>query len=123
MTKYYVMLTELAFESIAEDYCSEFESWQLKTLMDKGVSSEILRDWLESEYPEEQFDEGDICDFNSCIINHAEWLIEEAKQEAAYELTSSIDNIISDHCGCLEDDEIASIFIEYASRYLPNKFN
>lgn len=112
------MLTNLSFEEIAEDYCAEFSDYNLIEIAKEGVNTDLLEEWLASEYPEETFDEEDIDDFLSCIINYAEFIVNELKRDAADELRSSIETIVSDSCGILEDYELASIFADYVTTYL-----
>lgn len=112
------MSTNLSFEEIAEDYCAEFSDYNLVEIAKEGVSTDLLEEWLASEYPEETFDEEDINDFLSCIINYAEFIVNERKRDAADELRSSIETVVSDSCGILEDYELASIFADYVTTYL-----
>lgn len=109
------MLTNL--ESIAEDYCSAFSDYQLISVKDEGVDLTELANWMESEI-EEEFDDNDIEELNQEIMSYAEFMVNEAKQEAASELRSSIETVIDDSCSVLEDHEIASILVDYASAYL-----
>lgn len=112
------MSTNLSFEEIAEDYCAEFSDYNLVEIAKEGVDTDVLEEWLTSEYPEEIFDEEDINDFLSCIINYAEFIVNERKRDAADELRSSIETVVNDSCGILEDYELASIFADYVTTYL-----
>lgn len=104
-------------ESIAEDYCSTFSDYELISVKDDGVDLDSLRDWMESEL-EEEFDETDVEQLNEEIMSYAEFIVNERKQEAASELRSTIEVVISDQCSILEDYEIASILADYVSGYL-----
>ena len=112
------MSANLNFETIAEDYCAEFSDYNLVEIAKEGIDTDVLKEWLVSEYPEETFDEEDVDDFLSCIINYAEFIVNERKQDAANELRSSIEICVSDSCGILEDYELASIFADYVTTYL-----
>ena len=111
-------MADITLEEIAENYCSGFDSESLKGIINNNISSEELKEWLESEYPEEKFNDDNINDLIDYIIEQAKWQIDEAKQEEAEELRSSIEDAVKNQCYTLENYEIASILADYVVQYL-----
>ena len=112
------METDLILEEVAEDYLSGVDSESLKDIVNSNIDREELKNWLESEYPEEKFDDDNISDFIDYIVEQAKWQIDETKQNEASELRSSIEDAIRNQCYTLENYEIASILADYVVRYL-----
>lgn len=112
-------MTDLILEEIAEDYISGLDSESLKDITNSSnINSEELKNWLESEYPEEKFDDDNVSDLIDYIVEQAKWQIDETKQNEASELRSSIEDAIRNQCYTLENYEIASILADYVVRYL-----
>ena len=109
------------FYNLAEDYLSDSNFSDLVKIKNNKFNESDLEDWLNSEI-EEEVSSSDLEEFKSCIFEHAEYLIEESKQEAIHELRSSIDSTIEYHCDCLEDHELAAVFAEYVTAYLNSKY-
>lgn len=105
------------FDAVAESYCSTFSDYELIDIKDNGIDFDVLKEWAESEIEGFSTDE-DVEDLNNAIMSYADFIVNERKQEAASELRSSIETIINDSCGILEDYEIASIFADYVTTYL-----
>lgn len=105
------------FDAVAENYCSTFSDYELIDIKDNGIDFDVLKEWAESEVEGFSTDE-DVEDLNNAIMSYADFIVNERKQEAASELRSSIEAVIDEHCSILEDYEIASILVEYVSRYL-----
>ena len=111
-------MADIMLEEVAENYCSGFDSESLKGIINNNINSEELKEWLESEYPEEKFNDDNINDLIDYIIEQAKWQIDEAKQEEAEELRSSIEDAVRNQCYTLENYEIASILADYVVQYL-----
>lgn len=111
-------MADITLEEVAENYCSGFDSESLKGIINNNINSEELKEWLESEYPEEKFNDDNINDLIDYIIEQAKWQIDEAKQEEAEELRSSIEDAVKNQCYTLENYEIASILADYVVQYL-----
>lgn len=111
-------MADITLEEVAENYCSGFDSESLKGIINNNINSEELKEWLESEYPEEKFNDDNINDLIDYIIEQAKWQIDEAKQEEAEELRSSIEDAVRNQCYTLENYEIASILADYVVQYL-----
>lgn len=109
------------FENLAENYLSCADTQSLKKIIKNGEDIESLKDWLNSEL-NENINNSDVEEFNNCIIGYAEYIINEDKQNAIYELRNSIDSAIDNYCEVLEDYELAAIFAEYVTTYLKNEF-
>ena len=111
-------MADIILEEVAEDYCSGLDTESLKDIVNSNIDREELKNWLESEYPEEKFDDDNISDFIDYIIEQAKWQIDEAKREEAEELRSSIEDATRNQCYTLENYEIASILADYVVQYL-----
>lgn len=111
-------MADIILEEVAEDYCSELDTESLKDIVNSNIDREELKNWLESEYPEEKFNDDNISDFIDYIVEQAKWQIDETKQNEASELRSSIEDAIRNQCYTLENYEIASILADYVVRYL-----
>ena len=111
-------MADITLEEVAENYCSGFDSESLKGIINNNINLEELKEWLESEYPEEKFNDDNINDLIDYIIEQAKWQIDEAKQEEAEELRSSIEDAVRNQCYTLENYEIASILADYVVQYL-----
>ena len=111
-------MADIILEEAAEDYCSGLDTESLKDIVNSNIDREELKNWLESEYPEEKFDDDNISDFIDYIVEQAKWQIDETKQNDASELISSIEDAIRNQCYTLENYEIASILADYVVRYL-----
>ena len=111
-------------EELAEDYLANSDLSELTSIItnERGVDLQDLKDWLFCEDPEETIPDGFLEDLNSCIINHAEWLIDESKRDATESLRNSLYNALDDYCQCLEDSEVASILIDIASTLLKPQY-
>lgn len=105
------------FDAVAEGYCSTFSDYELIDIKDNGIDFDVLKEWAESEVEGFSTDE-DVEDLNNAIMSYADFIVNERKQEAASELRSTIEVVISDQCSILEDYEIASILADYVSGYL-----
>ena len=46
-------MADITLEEVAENYCLGFDSESLKGIINNNISSEELKEWLESEYPED----------------------------------------------------------------------
>ena len=110
-------MADITLEEVAENYCLGFDSESLKGIINNNISSEELKEWLESEYPEEKFNDDNINDLIDYIIEQAKWQIDEAKREEAEELRSSIEFVLNSQYS-LENYEIASILADYVVQYL-----
>ena len=110
-------MADITLEEVAENYCLGFDSESLKGIINNNISSEELKEWLESEYPEEKFNDDNINDLTDYIIEQAKWQIDEAKREEAEELRSSIEFVLNSQYS-LENYEIASILADYVVQYL-----
>lgn len=112
------METDLILEEIAEDYLSGVDSESLKDIANSSdINSEELKEWLESDYPEKEFNDNNISDLIDYIVVQAKWKIEKAKQKDASELRSSIEFVLNSQYS-LENYEIASILADYVVQYL-----
>ena len=111
-------MADIILEEVAEDYCSGLDTESLKDIVNSNINSEELKNWLESEYPEEKFDDDNVSDLIDYIVEQAKWQIEEIKQNEASELRSSIEDAIRNQCYTLEIYEIASILADYVVQYL-----
>ena len=111
-------MADIILEEVAEDYCSGLDTESLKDIVNSNIDREELKNWLESEYPEEKFDDDNISDFIDYIVEQAKWQIDETKQNEGSELRSSIEDAIRNQCYTLENYEIASILADYVVRYL-----
>ena len=111
-------MADIILEEVAEDYCSGLDTESLKDIVNSNIDREELKNWLESEYPEEKFDDDNISDFIDYIVEQAKWQIDETKQNEASELRSSIEDAIRNQCYTLENYEIASLLAAYVVRYL-----
>ena len=111
-------MADIILEEVAEDYCSGLDTESLKDIVNSNIDREELKNWLESEYPEEKFDVDNISDFIDYIVEQAKWQIDETKQNEASELRSSIEDAIRNQCYTLENYEIVSILADYVVRYL-----
>ena len=111
-------MADIILEEVAEDYCSGLDTESLKDIVNSNIDREELKNWLESEYPEEKFDDDNISDFIDYSVEQAKWQIDETKQNEASELRSSIEDAIRNQCYTLENYEIASILADYVVRYL-----
>ena len=111
-------MADIILEEVAEDYCSGLDTESLKDIVNSNIDREELKNWLESEYPEEKFDDDNISDFIDYIVEQAKWQIDETKQNEASELRSSIEDAIRNQCYTLENYEIASILADYVVQYL-----
>lgn len=112
------MEIDLILEEIAEDYLSGVDSESLKDIANSSdINSEELKEWLESDYPEKEFNDNNISDLIDCIVVQAKWKIEKAKQKDASELRSSIEFVLNSQYS-LENYEIASILADYVVQYL-----
>ena len=111
-------MADIILEEVAEDYCSGLDTESLKDIVNSNINSEELKNWLESEYPEEKFDDDNVSDLIDYIVEQAKWQIEEIKQNEASELRSSIEDAIRNQCYTLENYEIASILADYVVQYL-----
>ena len=111
-------MADIILEEVAEDYCGGRDTESLKGIVNSNIDREELKNWLESEYPEEKFDDDNISDFIDYIVEQAKWQIDETKQNEASELRSSIEDAIKNQCYTLENYEIASILADYVVRYL-----
>lgn len=111
-------MADIILEEVAEDYCSGLDTESLKDIVNSNIDREELKNWLESEYPEEKFDDDNVSDFIDYIVEQAKWQIEETKQNEASELRSSIEDAIRNQCYTLENYEIASILADYVVQYL-----
>ena len=111
-------MADIILEEVAEDYCSGLDTESLKDIVNSNIDREELKNWLESEYPEEKFDDDNVSDLIDYIVEQAKWQIDETKQNEASELRSSIEDAIRNQCYTLENYEIASILADYVVRYL-----
>ena len=112
-------MADIILEEVAEDYISGLDSESLKDITNSSnINSEELKEWLESEYPEEKFDDNNVSDLIDYIVEQAKWQIDEAKREEAEELRSSIEDATRNQCYTLENYEIASILADYVVQYL-----
>ena len=112
------METDLILEEIAEDYLSGVDSESLKDIANSSdINSEELKEWLESDYPEKEFNDDNVSDLIDYIVVQAKWKIEKAKQKDASELRSSIEFVLNSQYS-LENYEIASILADYVVQYL-----
>lgn len=112
------MEIDLILEEIAKDYLSGVDSESLKDIANSSdINSEELKEWLESDYPEKEFNDNNISDLIDYIVVQAKWKIEKAKQEDASELRSSIEFVLNSQYS-LENYEIASILADYVVQYL-----
>ena len=111
-------MADIILEEVAEDYCSGLDTESLKDIVNSNIDREELKNWLESEYPEEKFDDDNISDFIDYIVEQAKWQIDETKQNEASELRSSIEDAIRNQCYTLENYEIDSILADYVVQYL-----
>lgn len=111
-------MADIMLEEVAENYCSGFDSESLKDIANSSdINSEELKEWLESDYPEKKFNDDNVSDLIDYIVKQAKWQIEEAKQEEASELRSSIEFVLNSQYS-LENYEIASILADYVVQYL-----
>ena len=110
-------MADITLEEVAENYCSGFDSESLKGIINNNINSEELKEWLDSEYPEEKFNDDNINDLIDYIIEQAKWQIDEAKREEAEELRSSIEFVLNSQYS-LENYEIARILADYVVQYL-----
>ena len=110
-------MADIILEEVAEDYCSGLDTESLKDIVNSNIDREELKNWLESEYPEEKFDDDNISDFIDYIVEQAKWQIDETKQNEASELRSSIEFVLNSQYS-LENYEIASILADYVVQYL-----
>ena len=112
------MESDLILEEIAEDYLLGVDSESLKDIANSSdINSKELKEWLESDYPEKEFNDDNVSDLIDYIVVQAKWKIEKTKQEEASELRSSIEFVLNSQYS-LENYEIASILADYVVQYL-----